>query len=315
MKTITPRRAAWTLTFLMLGALQPQLASAQDEIRDLVVKIHATRRSPDLLKPWTKLNPANVSGSGVVIEGKHILTNAHVVRDAGQIYVQPHQSAEKLTARVAAIAPSIDLAILKLEDESFFNTRGFLPVVEELPKVKDTISVYGFPTGGSELSVTEGIVSRIEFTNYYQFAMGLRVQVDAALNPGNSGGPAVSKGKLVGLVFSNIPSAQNIGYLIPVEEVRLFLDDVADGRYDGKPQMYDSFQTVENSALRRQLGLSREAGGLMVVEPYRSDGNYPLKEWDVVTRIGGQPIPIRTPHAATDGGASGAGRALGRRPG
>jgi S1-C subfamily serine protease len=290
MKTITPRRAAWTVTFLMLAALQPELAAAQDEIRDLVVKIHATQRSPDLLKPWTKLNPANVSGSGVVIEGKRILTNAHVVRDASQIYVQPNQSAEKLTARVVAIAPSIDLAILRLEDESFFNNRGFLTVGEELPKVKDTVNVYGFPTGGSELSVTEGIVSRIEFTNYHQFAMGLRVQVDAALNPGNSGGPAVSKGKLVGLVFSNIPSAQNIGYLIPVEEIRLFLDDVADGRYDGKPQMYDSFQTVENNALRQQLGLSKEVGGLMVVEPYRGDGNYPLKEWDVVTRIGGQAI-------------------------
>ena len=290
MKTIALGKATRTLAFLMLGFLQAELASAQDEIRDLVVKIHATRRSPDLLKPWTKLNPANVSGSGVVIEGKRILTNAHVVRDASQIYVQPNQSAEKLTARVAAIAPSIDLAILELEDNLFFSNRGFLTVVEELPKVKDTVNVYGYPTGGSELSVTEGIVSRIEFTNYYQFAMGLRVQVDAALNPGNSGGPAVSKGKLVGLVFSNIPSAQNIGYLIPVEEIRLFLDDVADGKYDGKPQMYDSFQTVENDALRRQLGLSKNAGGLMVVEPYRSDGGYPLKEWDVITRIGGQPI-------------------------
>ena len=75
---------------------------SQDEVRDLVVKIHATRRSPNLSRPWAKMNPVNVSGSGVVIEGKLILTNAHVVQYASQIYVQPNQSAEKLTARVVA---------------------------------------------------------------------------------------------------------------------------------------------------------------------------------------------------------------------
>lgn len=274
----------------LLFVLLASPAFAQDDVRDLVVKIHTTRRDPDLGRPWTKQNPANVSGSGIVIQGKRILTNAHVVQNASQIYVQPNQSAEKLAARVITIAEPIDLAILSVEDESFFDKRAFLPFADDLPKVKDAVSVYGFPTGGTELSVTEGIVSRIEFTNFYQFVMGLRIQVDAALNPGNSGGPVVSRGKLVGLVFSNIPNAQSIGYVIPIEEVRLFLDDVADGVYDGKPQMHDFFQTVENSALRQRLGLAKGTGGLMVTQPYSSDANYPLKEWDVITSIGGQPL-------------------------
>jgi S1-C subfamily serine protease len=77
-----------------------------------------------------------------------------------------------------------------------------------MPRVKDAINVYGYPTGGTELSVTQGIVSRIEYTDYYYQATGLRIQVDAALNFGNSGGPAVSDGKLVGLVFSLIQNAQ-----------------------------------------------------------------------------------------------------------
>jgi S1-C subfamily serine protease len=263
---------------------------AEDQVRDLVVKVHATRRTPNVLKPWTSHSPRHVKGSGVVIDGKRILTNAHVVRYASQIYVQPNQSADKISARVEALSPSMDLAVLRLEDEAFFDKRGTLSFAEELPRVKDSINVYGYPTGGTELSVTQGIVSRIEFTDYYYLTMGLRIQVDAALNFGNSGGPAVSDGKLVGLVFSLIQNAQNIGYLIPVEEIRLFLDDVADGVYDGKPQIHDYLQPVENDALRTKLGLPKGTNGIMMVEAYNKDPGYPLKEWDVITRIGESPV-------------------------
>jgi S1-C subfamily serine protease len=268
----------------------PPAVHAQDKIRDLVVKIHAIHHTPDVLRPWTKNRPQQVKGSGVVIDGKRILTNAHVVRYASQIYVQPNQSADRIPARVEAITPSMDLAVLKLDDDSFFDKRGTLPFAEELPRVKDNINVYGYPTGGSELSVTQGIVSRIEYTEYYYQASGLRIQVDAALNFGNSGGPAVSEGKLVGLVFSLIQNAQSIGYLIPVEEIQLFLTDIADGKYDGKPQLLDFLQTVENDALRQKLGLPAGVNGIMVAEPYRREANYPLIEWDVITQIGNTPI-------------------------
>jgi S1-C subfamily serine protease len=276
--------------FLCLFAAPPAASHAQDQIRDLVVKIHAVHHTPDLLRPWTKNSPQQVKGSGVVIEGKRILTNAHVVRYASQIYVQPNQSANHIPARVEAITPGMDLAVLKLDDDSFFDKRGSLPFATELPRVKDAINVYGYPTGGTELSVTQGIVSRIEYTDYYYQTTGLRIQVDAALNFGNSGGPAVSDGKLVGLVFSLIQNAQNIGYLIPVEEIQLFLNDIADGVYDGKPQMFDLVQTVENEALRQRLGLPKGINGVMIAQPYRDDLSYPLREWDVITRIGDVPV-------------------------
>jgi S1-C subfamily serine protease len=270
--------------------LESPRAETQDQIRDLVVKIHATHHAPDLLRPWTKNSPQQVKGSGVVIDGKRILTNAHVVKYASQIYVQPNQSASYIPARVEALTPGMDLAVLKLDDDSFFEKRGALPFARELPRVKDSVNVYGYPTGGTELSVTQGIVSRIEYTDYYYQAAGLRIQVDAALNFGNSGGPAVSEGKLVGLVFSLIQNSQNIGYLIPVEEIQLFLDDVADGVYHGKPQTHDLIQTVENGALRNRLRLPKGVTGVMIAQPYRTDGGYPLKEWDVITEIGGTPI-------------------------
>jgi S1-C subfamily serine protease len=166
------------LMVFSLLAVQPSILNAQDKIRDLVVRIHAVHHTPDVLRPWTKNSPQQVKGSGVVIDGKRILTNAHVVRYASQIYVQPNQSADRIAARVEAMTPSMDLAVLKLDDESFFDNRGTLPFAEELPRVKDNINVYGYPTGGSELSVTQGIVSRIEYTDYYYQGSGLRIQVD-----------------------------------------------------------------------------------------------------------------------------------------
>ncbi len=284
------RRLISEFIFVSLLIICATDSRAQDGIRDLVVKIHAVHHSPDLMRPWTKNSPQQVKGSGVVIDGNRILTNAHVVRYSNQIYVQPNQSAHRIPARVEAISPPMDLAILKLDDESFFSNRGALPLADEMPRVKDAVNVYGYPTGGTELSVTQGIVSRIEFTDYYYQSSGLRIQVDAALNFGNSGGPAVNKGSLVGLVFSLIQNAQNIGYLIPVEEIKLFLADIADGVYQGKPQMHDLVQTIENAALRQRLGLPKEMNGMMVTEPYRDDPGYPLKEWDVITHIGDTPI-------------------------
>src|SRR5262249_16911278 len=152
-------------------------------------------RFPDLTRPWSKSSPRDASGTGVVIEGKRILTNAHVVLYASQLFVESYQSSEKLAAHVEAVAPGIDLAVIRLDDESFFDKRLPLVRTSALPEIKETVLVYGYPQGGSTLSVTKGIVSRIEFTLYGEGVSGLRVQIDAAINPGNSGGPALIDGK------------------------------------------------------------------------------------------------------------------------
>ncbi len=126
---------------------------------------------PILFKPWSKQSPQEISGSGVVIEGDRILTNAHMVSYANQIQVQAHQSGDKYSATVVAVAPGIDLALLKLDDESFFASHAPLPRAAALPEIKDAVMTYGYPTGGTGLSITKGIVSRIEFA-YYNLCMG-----------------------------------------------------------------------------------------------------------------------------------------------
>jgi len=260
-------------------------------IENSVVKIFATMRYPDPFRPWTKQAPSEVTASGVVIEGNRILTNAHVVLYASQVQIQANAAGDKVPATVVAVAPGIDLAVLKLDDPAFFDTHPAVARASQLPQIKDAVLAYGFPTGGTSLSITKGIVSRIEFVSYNFPTSGLRIQVDAAINPGNSGGPAIAGDKMIGLAFSKLGGdTQNIGYIIPNEEVDLFLKDIADGHYDGKPAMYDDLQTLENPALRDYLKLDKTVEGMVVHRAYKTDASYPLKEWDVITHIGDTPI-------------------------
>ncbi|OYU44812.1 MAG: peptidase S1 [Burkholderiales bacterium PBB4] len=291
-------RRSVRLFVLSLGLWACQAASAQSaaqaprapQLESAVVKIFTTARTPDLYRPWSKSAPSEMTGSGVVIEGKRILTNAHVVNYGSKVEVQAREGGDRMAARVVAIARGIDLALLELEDPSFFASH--LPPVRAnvLPSVTDTVLAYGYPVGGNSLSITRGIVSRIEFVTYNYPTSGLRIQIDAAINPGNSGGPVFVGDKMIGLAFSGASNAQNIGYIIPNEEVDLFLADVADGRYDGKPAIFDDLQTLENPYLRTFLKLDRLVRGMVVQRPASAAADYPLKEWDVITHIGDIPV-------------------------
>src|SRR5262245_54066829 len=244
-------------------------------VENSVVKVFATVRYPDPYKPWTKQAPKEITGSGVVIDGKRILSNAHLVQYASQVQVQANEAGDKISATVEAVAPGIDLAVIKLDDEAFFVSHPPLPRSDVLPEIKDAVMAYGYPEGGSSLSITKGIISRIEFAAYNYSTSGLRIQIDAAINPGNSGGPAVANDKMIGLAFSHLGASDNIGYIIPCEEIELFLQDVADGRYDGKPALYDDLQTLENPALRSFLKLDKSVQGIVVHKPESTSSEYP----------------------------------------
>ena len=279
----------------LAGSESPAPASSETPspaVENSVVKVFSTVRLPDPYRPWTKQEPSEISGSGAIISGKRILTNAHVVLHASQVQVQANQSGDRLSARVEAIAPGIDLAILKMDDETLFDSRPPLAFRKSLPGAKDAVMVYGYPTGGTSLSITKGIISRIEFANYNASVHGLRVQIDAAINPGNSGGPAVVGDEMIGLAFSRLGgTTQNIGYIIPCEEIDLFLKSIdPQGQYPGKLAMYDDLQTLENPALRKLLHLDSTVQGIVVHRPNSADASYPLKQWDVITKIGDAPV-------------------------
>jgi S1-C subfamily serine protease len=249
---------------------------------DSVVKVYATIRGPDLLRPWAKQNAIESVGSGVVIEGRQILTNAHVLLYASEVFVQGKDGGEKVEAKVKSIGVGYDLALLTVENPDFFARRPALPRAKSLPKERDTVEVYGYPIGGTNQSVTKGIVSRIDFVPYTTETWGVRVQIDAALNPGNSGGPALVGDQMIGVAFSRFPLGigANIGYIIPNEEIEAFLKDPAN-----KPRLPGNFQPLQNETIRQKLGLDDKTQGILA---HHDSG--PIQKLDVLTHLGPHPL-------------------------
>ncbi len=219
----------------------------EDRTKQAIVKIYSTAKIPNYQAPWNS-SMRSSTGSGAIIAGGYILTNAHVVANQAFLEVQRYGQRKRYIAKVYAVSHQVDLALLKVEDEAFF--KGVTPLTfGALPYVEQKIVVYGYPMGGNTLSATIGVVSRVEHHVYAHSGESfLAVQVDAAVNPGNSGGPALSDGKIVGVVMQVIKKSQNIGYIVPVNLVKHFIEDMKDEKYDGFADLGLGTQKLENPA-------------------------------------------------------------------
>jgi S1-C subfamily serine protease len=256
-----------------------------------MVKVFTTATTYDYDSPWQVSGLETWSGSGCIISGQRILTNAHVISNAAFIEVQRYGDPNKSTASVIAVSHEADLALLQVADGGFFKDSPPLEL-GGLPELLDGVVVYGFPEGGEGLSVTKGIISRIEVIQYVHSRLNLLgLQIDAAINAGNSGGPVIMDGKIVGVAMQTLEKAQNIGYIIPVPIIEHFLTDLKDGHYDGFPEDGVVIQSLENSIFRQTLKLPTETTGVFVTEvvPGSSADGF-LVPGDVLLDIDGHPI-------------------------
>ena len=273
-----------SIIFIFSGHISE--ASSKALLRDSVVKVFVTSNTMDYYRPWQSKGIASSGGSGAIIQGHKILTNAHVVANHTFIQVKKEGDPKKYTAKVEAIAHDCDLALLSVNDLSFFEGTHSLEL-GGLPDLQDNVMVIGYPQGGDKISITEGVVSRIEVTSYSQSSRQLlTVQIDAAINPGNSGGPVIQEGKLVGIAMQILQSSQNIGYMIPIPVIKHFFTDLKDNRYDGFPLIGIEFINTENLALRNYYKIQNEFGGVLVsnILPF-SPAYKILNRGDVVLEI------------------------------
>lgn len=260
-----------------------------------VVKVLCVSDAPDYEQPWQRQGPSSCFGSGAIIltgRGPRVLTNAHCVQNHVFVQVRRYGNARKFVAEVEAAGHVCDLALLRVEDPEFFEGTTPIPI-GPLPQLSDRVSVCGFPIGGERLSITQGIVSRIELVPYAHSQRELlAVQIDAAINAGNSGGPVFRGGRLAGVAFQALDDADQIGYMVATPIVEHFLRDVDSGHYAGFPSLGIKTQPLESRAHRRALGLPDDFADGVLVRQVAFGGSAwnVLQEGDVLLDVDGTPV-------------------------
>jgi len=272
------------------------------------IKVYAIHTEPNYSLPWQRKRQMNSTSSGFVAvhEGKtYLLTNAHSVDYHTQVKVKKRGDDRKFLARVVSIGIDCDIALLDVDDAEFWE--GVMPLqFGPLPRLQDGVAVVGYPIGGDTISVTAGVVSRIEVTDYSHGSTDLlAIQIDAAINGGNSGGPVFnSAGQCVGIAFQALvgEDVENVGYVIPTPVVHHFLNDyMRTGGFSGFPALGIQWQRMESEALRRAYSMGASSKGVLVrgVNP-TSDAAGVLRPDDVLVRFDGVEIsgdgtvPFRT---------------------
>eukprot|EP01147_Barroeca_monosierra_P007393 gene7393-9758_t len=288
---------------LSAGSVDEELPQPPPSVRKSlpcasVIKVFTVASRPNFKQPWQMSQQEYYKGSGFVIQNKYILTNAHVVADYTTVRVRRHGGHHKFVAKVLCINYTCDLALLTVDDEDFWKNLPALDVADEVPQLDERVLVIGYPMGGDTISVTRGVVSRVTTLNYSDFkfpqlpsSLLLVVQIDAAINSGNSGGPVFREnGKVVGVAFSGYAgAADNIGYIIPYPVIKNFLDDFKRfGLSDGVCDLGFTYELCENDALQKMLKLSGDRSGVHVVrvKPMGASKGV-IKTGDVVMNING----------------------------
>src|SRR5213082_3219818 len=236
-------------------------------IQKSLVRITATSVEPDYKAPWNAGALERGVGAGFVIGSNRIMTNAHVVANSRYVTVERDGDPNKYPAKVQFIANDCDLAVITVPAPDFF--KNMLPLqFGGIPTLESTVSAYGYPIGGERMSVTTGIVSRIDFQLYTHSSIDqhLAIQISAQINPGNSGGPVMQKTKVVGVAFQGYSGdvAQGVAYMVPTPVINRFLKDVSDGRYDGYVDLGITYGKLQNPAQRKFLGLKDDGRGVLV---------------------------------------------------
>ncbi len=288
-------------------AKKQRWSALQSKFQNAVLQIFTQSTEFNWVEPYKSPNQKESSGSAFFINEKgDILTNAHVVNQAVYLTAQiPSIGKRRFQVSVVGMSPERDLALLRMPEKELVRLKSMLGVdtisyltIGDSDAVQrgDKIMALGFPLGQHGLKSTTGVVSgREHIANHGYF-----IQISAAINPGNSGGPSIdSGGRVVGVNSAGIPSAQNIGYIIPSNEVLLFLDQLATLKEIPEPKLLRKpflgvfFNRAANDNLRAFLK-NPKPGGLYVVDVYKGGpfDKAGIQAGDMIYKIDSYPVDM-----------------------
>lgn len=244
------------------------------------------------------------SGTGFFVSGDGLLiTNKHVVDDPDAEYSVIMNDQKKFSAKVLARDPLNDIAVLKISAQA----GGFKYVAlgdSESAKIGHTAIVIGNSLGEFQNTVSVGVISGLRRTIV---ASGARsgpeelseiIQTDAAINPGNSGGPLLNlKGEAVGLSVAMAQGAENIGFAIPINQVKRSFNEARDkGKitypYLGVRYILVTPELKEKQKLLVDYGAQVVSGknGEEAILPNSPASKAGIKEKDIILEFGGVKI-------------------------
>jgi len=272
----------------MIPALQEAYIKAVEKAAASVVNIGSSQSWGG--PPWRGSSRRGV-GSGVVFDAQgHVLTNQHVVDEAESLLVT-FPDGRVLQASVVGGDEETDVAILKVEDGTFppaeFGDSDALRVGQPVLAIGNPLGLAGGPT------VTSGVVSSLRRSLRRHYGDGLKViQTDAAVNPGNSGGPLVDiEGRVVAITAATMPWAEGIGFAIPINAAREIATELI---HHGRVQR--AYLGISGYDVTRRLaqyyGLPSSARGVFVTavtagSPAEVAG---VRVGDVITSVDGKAV-------------------------
>ncbi|MFH1117812.1 MAG: trypsin-like peptidase domain-containing protein [Pseudomonadota bacterium] len=275
-------------------------------IETQVLRVFATKRSGYYHKPWKSPDFVHVKGSGFffrddgIFPGKRglILTNAHAVSMAQSIKVSNGREKRRYEVNLVGVCDSADFAVLEMppaELEIYERRNGKTIPLDlgdsDLLRQGDKVLGWGYPLGGERISKSEeGEISRIEVNNYaFSGDRWLMVQASLQQNRGNSGGPVLKDGKVVGISFQGIRDSDRINYFIPINLVKKLAPVLDD---QSRIPQWQYLAQYMFPRLKDYHNMDADQGGILIdyVIPGGAPYEFGLRDGDILTAIDGREI-------------------------